>query len=276
MIKLTSLITLVAVFLNITVSSDRTLAQEAAKDSALPTHKEAIALMQSICGVGNVTKKAGKVACRKCPSFTSDSENNGTGGTLVSVIYGRFTKSGDQEAIVDINDCEPHANNWGGTVLLRRNSRGWSKVQYKAGIRTNSCLKLAKFTGQNYLVCLNSYMGQGYLITSLNRIEFDYSTDIFTNILRVASNIATCRPPYYAVEIQDFFTQDINKDGIRDLVVQVSEVREAKNINTGNNQDCPRPSFPKAKLYELTFLSDNRSLRPTPETVKLKKRLESE
>ncbi|MBD2414210.1 hypothetical protein FACHB389_21395 [Nostoc calcicola FACHB-389] len=268
--KLLKYILLINTVLVVQVVATRTLAQEVKKDSVIPSQKDAVALAQSVCGASNVNQEKGKLSCKVCPSFTG----SGSGGTLTSVVYGSFTKADTREALVDLSDCEPHAHNWGGTVLLRRTNNGWSRVRYESGFRSNICLKVLNRTGRHSLVCQGFYMGQGYLAEWLDRLEVGSTKTTKTNLLQVGSNTGSCRPPYYEVQIKDFLAQDINKDGRPDLVVKVSEAREAKSTSRGNGQSCVDPRLPKPKFYQLTFLSNGLSFRPTPTTANLMKRLE--
>jgi hypothetical protein len=180
--------------LSLQTITTKTLAQEVKKNSIVPSQKDAIALMQSICGPGNIAQEKGKIVCKKCPSFTS--YNDGT-ATLTSVVYGSFTKAGIREALVDLGDCEPHAGNWGGSVLLRRTNKGWSRIRYESGFRSNSCLKIPNKNGRDSLVCESSYMGQGYFSQGLNKFEIGSTKTTTTKILNVGSNTASCRPPFY-------------------------------------------------------------------------------
>ncbi|MFM6139249.1 MAG: hypothetical protein ACKO3K_02615 [Cuspidothrix sp.] len=246
------------------------MAQEVKKDSIVPSRKDAIALMQSICGSGNIAQEEGQIVCKKCPSFTS--YNHGT-ATLKSVVYGSFTKAGIREALVDLGDCEPHAGNWGGSVLLRRTNQGWSRILYEQGLRSYGCLKISNKTGRDSLVCEGSYIGQGYSITWLNHLEIGTTKIKNINLLKAQSNTATCRPPFYDVGIQDFTLRDTNQDKRSDLVIKVTEARESKGVTRSNDDQC-EPRLSESKSHELIFLYNGQSFRATPATAKFIKQLE--
>ncbi|MDF5706636.1 MAG: hypothetical protein PUP90_02870 [Nostoc sp. S4] len=269
--KVLKLTILISTLLSFQIIATKTLTQEIKKNSLVPSQKDAIALAQSVCGTKNFTKEKGKLSCKNCPSFTS---SNGSGGTLTSVVYGSFTKAGSREALVDLGECEPHAGNWGGTVLLRRTNNGWSRVRYEKGFRSNICLKILNQTNRHSLVCQGSHMGQGYLAERLDAIVVGSTKTTTTNLLKVGSNTGSCEPPYYEVQIKDFLTQDTNKDGLSDLVVKVSEASEAKSNIRGNGEGCIDIRLPKPKFHQLIFLSNGQSFRPTPTTANLMKRLE--
>lgn len=263
-------ILLIGTLLSIQTIPLQTLAQEAKKDSRIPSTKDAIALMRGICGAGNISEKQGQISCQTCPDSTTD---NSIGGTLTSVIYGNFTKAGNQEALVDLGGCEAHAANFGGTVLLHRSNNGWSKVRYERGLRSNSCLKIRNRTGRDSLICQNSYMGQGHLMDWIEAVEISTTQTQNTRLLEVESNTATCRPPYYEVQIKDFLLRDTNKDNRPDLIIKVSETREPKSITRSNNDQCD-PRLPKPKQHQLTFVFNGQSFRPTAATTKLIRQLE--
>ena len=246
-----------------------TSARENSKDSVKPSQKDAISIMQGICGKNNIDKNNPTV-CKTCPSFTGSSYG---GMVLTSVVYGSFTKSGNNEALVYLEGCQGRAQNDGGSALIRKNSQQWSLVEYKAALRSQRCLKFKGSNARHQLVCKNSYVGQGHLHTWLDLVAFDSSKILISTILKVYSNTGTCKPPYYEARIRDFLTQDVNKDGKNDLIIKISEAIESKNIKRSQENLC-KP-IPKPKFYQLTFLFNGQSFRPVSETAKIKKRLEA-
>lgn len=255
------------------IMAAKTLAQSIKTDSIVPSQKDSLPLMQSICGANNIVSSKGQVSCKTCPTFTGTSGSSG--GSLGAVTYGNFTKSDAREAFVDFVDCEAHAGNWGGSVLLRKTSQGWSRVRYEGGLRSNECFKTTMNTGRNSLVCLAGYTGMGYSYTWINTLEINPTKTKTKELLKVVSNTGSCLPPFKNVEIVNFKLQDVNNDGRKDLAVRVSEAREAKGTSKPNDRRC-EPRLPKASLHNLTFLFDGQSFSPTAETAKLKKRLESD
>jgi hypothetical protein len=236
------------------------------KDSVLPSQKEAIALMQNICGEGNVTEENGKVSCQTCPSYTDFRGDSGSGGALKSVIYGSFTKQGIREALVDFEGCEAHSGNWGGSALLRRNNNGWYRVRYEKGFRSNNCQKLKTNSGRNFVVCQGEYANHGRSSEWLELVKVDTDQMTQNTIVNVYSNGSSCIPPYYAVEIKNFTLQDINRDKLPDLIVKVSE---AKGKTKPNAEKCDEPTFGKAKIHQLTFLFNGQNFVPTKATAKI-------
>jgi hypothetical protein len=59
---------------------------------------------------------------------------------LQGLTYGSFTRRGAREALLDLYGCEPHANNYGGSVLLRVRTpaeagggQGWARCATREG-----------------------------------------------------------------------------------------------------------------------------------------------
>jgi hypothetical protein len=62
-----------------------------------------------------------------CPSFT----NFGLFGdsfewSLKRVTRGHFLSPTSDDAVLWVEGCEPHSENFGGTILLTRNFQGWA------------------------------------------------------------------------------------------------------------------------------------------------------
>lgn len=247
-----------------------TSARESSKDSVKPSIKDAISIMQGICGKNNIDKNNPTV-CKTCPSFTGSSYG---GMVLTSVVYGSFTKSGNNEALVDLEGCQPRADNSGGSALIRKNNQQWSLVKYKAGLRSEKCLKFKVNNARHHLVCEGSYTQEGHLNVWLDFVAFNSNKIVTSTLLTVLSNGGSCRPPYYEVTINDFLNQDVNKDGKNDLIIKISEARESQNIKRSQDDLC-EPRLPKPKFYQLTFLFNGQSFRPVSETAKIKNRLEA-
>ncbi|MBD2132635.1 hypothetical protein H6F47_09400 [Sphaerospermopsis sp. FACHB-1094] len=253
------------------IQFNETFARESSKDSVKPSKKDAISIMQGICGKNNINKYNPE-ACETCPSFTGSDSFGGV--VLTSIVYGNFTKSSNNEALIDLEGCKPRADNSGGSALIRKNNQQWYLVEYKAGLRSEKCLKFKASNSRHQLVCEGSHIGQGYLNTWLDVVTFTSNKIVTSTLLTVLSNEASCTPPYYEVTIRDFLAQDFNKDGKNDLIINVSEARESKNIKRSQDNLC-EPRLPKPKFYQLTFLFNGQSFRPTSETAKIKKRLET-
>lgn len=143
------------------------LAASQTHSTQTPTPKQARELMSSVCQGG-----AQKGECSVCPSFVGD-DGFDDKMTLEGVTYGKFLNGKDTYALLDLSGCEPHANNFGGSVLLRwRGLTRWDFVKYFPGLRSSDCQKYPASGGQETLVCRGDYAGMGIVDTSLFSLDF--------------------------------------------------------------------------------------------------------
>ncbi len=107
-------------------------------------------------------------ACQ-CPDFSGFPEGKGR-ATLLR--QGSF--SGPYpEALVEVMMCEGHANNWGGTVLVRKLDVGWLPIGYVVGFVPHSCSAHRGADGLERLACLEGYgLNQGTYSTSASVVDF--------------------------------------------------------------------------------------------------------
>jgi hypothetical protein len=81
--------------------------------------------------------------------------------SLYRVTRGHFLSATSDDAVLAMLGCEPHSENFGGTVLLSRTSRQWNMLWYKPGIETSQCHKVQLRAAREILVCTGEYGGQG-------------------------------------------------------------------------------------------------------------------
>jgi hypothetical protein len=131
----------------------------AATDAAMPETADLSALLGAVCGAENVhpTEGGGSRECGRVPAYPSSC----SGLTIDAVVSGHFTAATANEALADYEGCEPHAANFGGTVLLRKAGKAWERIRFMPGLRTGSCLRLPRTDARDALVCLSGWTGQG-------------------------------------------------------------------------------------------------------------------
>lgn len=256
----------------------QSIAVESKRDSVTPSQQEASAILQAICGRDDVfpnRERGGKLACRSCPSFTGVGSNRGflsqSPFTLEKVVYGSFTQAGTREALADFDGCESHGQFYGGSVLLRRSSQGWSALRYESGLRSNNCLKFPSKNGRDLLVCQGYYAQMGHSYDWLDAIQIGSSETQKSQQIHLISK-TTFNPPFYETRIEDWTAQDIDKDGRPDLSIRVREAKSATKplgFEARFASHLPNPTF-----HRLTFLFDGQSFRATPDTAQLKQRIE--
>jgi hypothetical protein len=224
-------------------------------------------LIEAVCGRGNVIRKDGQLACGTCPSFVSTNWQEPF--QLEELHYGSYTGSHIREAYVDFSGCEPHASNFGGSVLLRQQANGWQVVRYDRGFRSHTCDLLTTASGRDKLVCQSGYMGQGYEIQSADILDIGSNETQQKDLFSVRSNVASCRPPYYQNQIVGWTWSNENQDQWQDLVVTISSAAESSQQQPSSQMSCEEPQLPEPTQHRLVFLSDGETLEPTQETLQI-------
>jgi hypothetical protein len=233
--------------------------------------KAARELMPVVCQAGGSafvenTEKNPFIRCNPCPSFTSFA-GDGDSLSLTNVIFAKPLRQTEILVIMDVNGCEPHANNFGGTVLLRwLGLTKWQFVRYDAGRRTSDCLKFAGRDGLDRLVCQNGWSGQGFNTQGVTLENFAPGKD-GTDLVRTTSNAGQCfDAKYFDFEIKSVLARDVNRDGRKDLWLEVSERHfvAPKNWNCGD--EIP---WATSKLHRLEFVFDGLRFVPSKRTAAL-------
>ncbi|HUB96037.1 MAG TPA: hypothetical protein VL993_08975, partial [Stellaceae bacterium] len=97
--------------------------------------------------------------------------------SLYAIAYGSFTAAGADEAYLSYgSSVEPHANNFGGGVLLAREGGAWRVVHWYPGGQMDNCLALPA-AGKTRMLCLSGWTGQGELDSSLWVKEAPFAQD---------------------------------------------------------------------------------------------------
>ncbi|CCD92944.1 exported hypothetical protein [Bradyrhizobium sp. ORS 375] len=92
---------------------------------------------------------------------------------------GRFVASGKPVLIVSYgSECEPHATDFGGSVLFEQDGGGYVFRGYQPGMQVDECVIAGQADGRDVLVCLTGHMGQGFLETGVARVGFTGSERI--------------------------------------------------------------------------------------------------
>jgi hypothetical protein len=61
-------------------------------------------------------------------------------------------------AVLWMDGCEPHSENWGGTILMTRHSSRWIMLWYKAGVVIERCRKVPLRNGPSLFLHIPSSM----------------------------------------------------------------------------------------------------------------------
>jgi hypothetical protein len=171
------------------VASARSAAPAApATDAVPPSPADLAGMLPAICGREHVARPAGgsRPECRGVPAYPTR-----CGGPLQigGVIRGSFTSPSAAEILADYEGCEPHAGNFGGSVLLRRRGTGWERVAFLPGVRSPTCLRLPRPDGAQALACYSSWSGQGEEDGAIDLLRFDATGKLVSTAVRRFSDI---------------------------------------------------------------------------------------
>jgi hypothetical protein len=134
-------------------------------DSKDPKQSGGAALLEAVCP-GRVVLGE-EVGCRgPCPDVAAFGGED-LGRSLSAVTRGHFLSPQSDDAVLSMSGCEPHSENFGGTVLLTRRSQKWTVLWYKAGVDTSECHKVKLKNDREILVCLGDLGAQGTVETQL-------------------------------------------------------------------------------------------------------------
>lgn len=128
-------------------------------DSQDPKQAGGAELLEAVCPGHVVVGEA--IECKvACPEFTAmkgyDLEWN-----VARITRGHFLSPTSDDAVLSMSGCEPHSSNFGGTILLTRQSGRWTKLWYRAGVPTDNCHRAKLQSGREVLVCLGGWGAQG-------------------------------------------------------------------------------------------------------------------
>ena len=87
--------------------------------------------------------------------------------TLTRVTRGHFLSPTSEDAALSMEGCEPHSENFAGTILLTKHDGQWVMDWYKEGSVTQQCHKIRLKTGRDILVCIGQSGAQGVVWTDL-------------------------------------------------------------------------------------------------------------
>ena len=159
-----------------------------ATDAAPPSPADLASMLRAICGPEHVGRPTAgsRPECREVPSYPTH-----CAGPLQigGVTRGSFTSPSAVEALADYEGCEPHAGNFGGSVLLRRRGTGWERVAFLPSQRSATCLRLPRPDGAEVLACYSSWSGQGEEDGAIDLLRFDAAGKLASTAVRRFSDI---------------------------------------------------------------------------------------
>ena len=151
--------------------------QKVPEPSARSPREQAPDYLAAVCGeqsVGN-RPEAGtsRFECSGCPLVAPASQVRAQ-ARYEHAWTGSFTRKGVEEAWVVMTGCEPHAFNYGGAYLVRKEAGSWKRISYRQGWVPHQCLKFSTGDARQTegLVCEFEWSGQGQKIQSLSAETF--------------------------------------------------------------------------------------------------------
>jgi hypothetical protein len=129
-------------------------------------------MLAAVCGAGHVAAASppARRECRGVPAYPTPCKGP---LQIAAVVRGSFTRPSAVEALADYEGCEPHAGNFGGSVLLRKQPAGWERLAFLPGLRTATCLRFPRREGTESLACYSAWSGQGEEDGSIQLLRFD-------------------------------------------------------------------------------------------------------
>jgi len=87
-------------------------------------------------------------------------------------IEGHFLSSKQKLLlVVYYSDCEPHASNWGGSLVFEQSGASFIFKGYQQGLVFSQCM-IKIVSGKDRLICDGGFLAQGYLETALYEVVF--------------------------------------------------------------------------------------------------------
>jgi hypothetical protein len=123
-------------------------------------------LLKTVCPGHVVIGK--DITCKEtCPKSSAFKDDKFFDWTLSGVTRGHFLSPQSDDAALAMSGCEGGYNNYGGTILLTRQSGKWTMLWYKGGVPTKKCHRGKLQGGREILICLGGLGGQGNVWTDL-------------------------------------------------------------------------------------------------------------
>lgn len=187
--------------------------------------------------------------------------------SLGPMYRGHFVSALSDDAVIGADGCEPHANNFGGTILLTRGVPGWTMLWYRGGLRTGQCHKVTLPGGRDILVCVSWYGGNGGSYTNLfvpdlvdGKPGWSLIGDQFNNCGGFGNSQ---HDPVHAIESHIKKVEFLpGKAGMPPIVSVTATFTDA-----WVKPDGPGCLLPPPKTYRIDFFFDGHKYQPTPATA---------
>ena len=231
-------------------------------------------MLQAICKPGQVTMRDGTPTCKACPSYTS---GGAVGLQITNAIEGNFTRSDTSEVLVDTSGCEPASANGGGSVLLESSERGWSRILYQAGFRSNECIRFRTLKQTTSLACNMSGVNAGIQRGKLEWLSLRDTKPVQDTLLEWYDNSQSNPRRLVSIFPHRFMKSDFNSDGRVDLQVNVRMRDETVPDKYPNFIDAMAAGhrLREARSLRLIYLFDGSTLILSPNSEASKRNIDA-
>jgi hypothetical protein len=149
-----------------------------------PELAQQIGFLSDLCNVAMHYETGGAhrihVGCRSCPPFegpaaVSDGRIAVDGKDffeLELLVSGHFTAANAEQRLAVFNGCEPHSENWGGTLIAERQGDKFKSLRYLSGLHPQACKAYHRPDGRDLAVCELSDAHQSISTDSLSVLDF--------------------------------------------------------------------------------------------------------
>ena len=149
-----------------------------------PALVEQLAFLSELCPVALHYEVEGahriSVGCRTCPPFepgvaAPDGKIAVDGDSFYELelfLPGHFTDANAEQRLAVFNGCEPHSENYGGTLLAEGQGSHFRSLRYAAGLHPSACKAYRRDNGRDVAVCEFGDAHQGISSDSLAVLDF--------------------------------------------------------------------------------------------------------
>jgi len=235
-----------------------------------------LGMLHAICEDGSIGVEGDTAGCETCPSYTGASGETDR-FEISNVIEGNFTQSDVAEAAVDMQGCESHSGLYGGTVILQRTSKGWQRLLYEPGFRSDQCITFRTSDRVQAMACNIVDSAQGIQLGSFKWIELRNATFKETTLFRWFDNVQSNPARLVSVFPYRFVKSDFNQDARVDLRVMFRMRDEQVPGKYAGAIDAIDAGyrFADPETLRLTYLFDGKALSLERGSSEAKERIDA-